>query len=1288
MPSTRYLGSITPPPPSVAVVGSGGSISTETGTWYFWLVNRCVGGFTKASTTSTTVTVASGDRLDITIPSAARTTGSDVREFYILANTTNDSTTASIIASYPGYFLDAAAETPSDYSETPRTLPGFVSITTDEQLQLNTSVTLLADLPSGADLVNGMIRQVDETGTYLTYNAALGDWFALYPQTVNPNVTNTSDPAEGGCDRDIRAIPSANANQIIVPAYGLTGVSRAVPIIIVNTESTNIVTGKPVEAKITVNGIDFTKYSFFTPRGIVNLTTGSLDVSGQPSIGGSFAADGSSGSVITLEKDLEPGKGFWFDVRIEASTADLGNVFQQGSYVEFYADFSPVNSSKTPDAGVFGDIIGPVADYGRIVPNGPTLTPLITSRAGKIRGYTFPVNGLTLGAAEVTNVALNTADQNIVLTTNGTAFRADTTPPTASLRAIISTENGAGAATAFAGSYAVNNTKILNITLNHPSTVRSDYPDILGTDAQAATLNASKVRVYIRPTGGGDILYYDKAIAGTNGEVITVGNSAGTNIGATLPVVDADFGLFAIASYSPVTSAGGSTFATGTVEVAIAYLYEGTVTRITHDPTVLAVEATAQGDPTRYVREVGDSFWALFGLLDSIGLPLSTVVEARALTTAETATYKLFFVAETEKLYYWNPISVDPDNGNTVLKPTAIATGRLVAISGGGGAGSTASYITSTTTLNATESLDCIVDASAGAMTITLPEVADLDPTIKYRLIRLDETENSVAIALSGVDVINRTVDTSTFLGAGEVLNVLPDKDPTDAGYIIDVRRSLGLQRREKITGDRIYFISSSGNDNNTGLSADPGGAFQTLAGFAAELNRLDLDTHNIDVYLEAGDTINLSPTTGTVTLNPYSSAREGGGNFSSNNLIQIVGDIGTPPTLMYAEDNNLLKLTGDRVQFAIGLFAWTVDLGVTLSSGFIEVDEGEGSATIDVIIALSSFNRLSGGAGGQVIEAVGKNVTVTLSSLTANCDLVYFANLSIGARLSVVGVNTLSAITQYLFIAQRGSIIDQSSTITQSGSAPVYYLTTGAVFYSNNIVVPGADGIIATHDSFYSYLGKYNKRTTNLGTFAATTSVNWNLNNGIANNHAAIALTNGTLTWTVSNVPSAAAFSLTGTLDIDISTGANIVLPVGWQRTTNSLNPNLASGLYAFLVEYNLASATTFITFSPLEIKGGVNAVKSLGTITTGTNKIDWSYGATTATINGTLTFSHVNIGSGYRETRLNVLNFTSGTVTWGVTAWVEGNQPTTLGKPYEIRFFTYDGGTTKYAEFKRLGA
>ena len=109
---------------------------------------------------------------------------------------------------------------------------------------------------------------------------------------------------------------------------------------------------------------------------------------------------------------------------------------------------------------------------------------------------------------------------------------------------------------------------------------------------------------------------------------------------------------------------------------------------------------------------------------------------------------------------------------------------------------------------------------------------------------------------------------------------------------------------------------------------------------------------------------------------------------------------------------------------------------------------------------------------------------------------------------------------------------------------------------------------------------------------------------------------------------------------------------------------------------------------FSPLEIEGGVNAVKSLGTIATGTNKIDWSYGATTATINGTLTFSHVNIGSGYRETRLNVLNFTSGTVTWGVTAWVNGVAPTTLGKPYEIRFFTYDGGTTRYAEFKQLGA
>lgn len=1317
MTSTRYLGSITPPPPSISVVTGGGDINTKASTWYFWLVNRCVGGFTKASATSASGVVAIGDRIDITIPSSARTSGSDVREFYVLANTTNNVSTASIIASYPGYTLDGTAQSPNDYSEVLTVLPGSLSVSTDEQLELNKFITLEADLPTGVDLLNGMIRHVDEVGAYLTYNAALDDWYQLFPNTTNPNVGVTTDPAQLGCDRDIRSIAVSAKNQIITPIYGLSGSSRAVPIIIVNTGATAIPQGKPIEAQLNIGGEDYLRYAVFTPRGIVDLTTGLVDTTDQPSIGGSFPGDGQGGAVIAIEKNLDAGKGFWFDIRLSFSPEDLGNQLREGSLVEFYADFSPFNSKLSPDAGVFGDIIGPVAEHGRIVPNGPVLTPVITSRAGKIRGYVFPAQGESLGASDVIGVLSNTAKQNIVLTNNGIAYHAVTTPPTASLRAIISTENGVGEATAFAGSYVVDATKYLTLTIAHPDTVRGDYPDIVGVQQQPAVLNAGKVRVYTRPTGGGSITYFDAVLTGGASDVVQVGRSGGTVV-ADLPVVDADFGLFTPETYVPEVSTGASVFTSSTIEVAIAYLYEGTMTRVTHDPIDLEIEAAAQGDSSRYVRELGSSIWALFALLDTIGFPLSTVVEAKAMTLDDLAANKLFFIAETEKIYYWNAISTAAANDETIIAVTGIVVGRLIAVSGSGGSNAT-QIIDANVTLSAENGFDYFVDATAGDIVLTLPEVAIMPELLKHKLIRIDSTANTVTVSCSGTDLLNDST-ASTFLAA-EVITLSPNK-VTGTGYLATIVHSLPISRKRRLREGVTLYVSPLGNDSNSGLSSLPGEALQTMQGVADKINSLEANW--FEVYLEPGANIDVATVSREVRFAPSSSTRQRSDGRLVYTYLDFYGDEISPPVLTFN-----------------GAFDEISIEGLNTIYNFYSVNFSLTAAATDKAPLLVQGLGTTLNVYGSVVTRTNGDYTFVKSSWEARVNLLDIS--VVGELRALVKANeatvstfnyfTLDDFTDAIFVLENRSFLDQNAAITLAGTGKQFTLDAGSVIKDNGIVIPGTEGDIKDSGSSITSYPLPTFRSVDLGTYSVTGTATWNLRSGYGAFDAVITITGGSITLSVTNPPTI-DYVLTGVLDIDATLG-NIILPVAWTLTPDSADPNEATGVYRFVVRHSVTLATTYAVFSP--ITGGVSqdvdlgytasptngivtntkgsgatipladvtnaglltpsghskllgidfSVETLGVLTTGTHDIDWSFGGTTITNDGAVTYTFSNIGTGKRE-YYALFTLMSGTPTFPTLTWVNGVSPSVTGKTYELRFFTYDGGATIYAEFKQLGA
>jgi hypothetical protein len=88
---------------------------------------------------------------------------------------------------------------------------------------------------------------------------------------------------------------------------------------------------------------------------------------------------------------------------------------------------------------------------------------------------------------------------------------------------------------------------------------------------------------------------------------------------------------------------------------------------------------------------------------------------------------------------------------------------------------------------------------------------------------------------------------------------------------------AIGL--REKLAANRTYYVRTDGNDSNSGLADNSGGAFLTIAAAMAAAAALDASTYNVTIQVRSGTR------TATVSL----PSMLGSGTFT------LVGDTGTP---------------------------------------------------------------------------------------------------------------------------------------------------------------------------------------------------------------------------------------------------------------------------------------------------------------------------------------------------------------------------------------------------------
>jgi len=509
--------------------------------------------------------------------------GSYILEYLLLMSDTSSIGDAEVIATYPGYQADQV---------TANTPPFTISLLTDEHFRLGAAVATEDDLPIGADRINGMRRYVDAENKILQWSQIDGAWQLCKPSVFNTYITDITGIY--GANQDVSAID--DTGNIIYPDYSLSPneVSIAVGYWLVNDGTQAIAQGTRIGVTIE-NGDEDVSYTLgilggirLIFRGYADTNTGVLDRTDADTIHELADLDvvipyQGKRTGLSLPKDLPPGFAYWVDVQAKITPDMLNNRITQGSSLKFsvyfYTDFSVWN----PAGNLIGDFIA--AEFGRrrITP-GVGLTAVAQQGSGNIilsNGGSLSFYGV--GAQTVTGFDANASAQVVWLGVDGTCIVAPTQPNGTRKRAVCSTLDGVGARTLWSMPIALDTNTLLSVTATHPAAVRTNYPDVIA--GVAAELNATWMRIYVRSSTTGQIIYFDELVV-TPSQTVLVGNLTGISNGTSIAAVMPDFGLFQVISFSIETPFGNGTFDSDIYQVAIAYRYSNSITAISHS-TVL-----------------------------------------------------------------------------------------------------------------------------------------------------------------------------------------------------------------------------------------------------------------------------------------------------------------------------------------------------------------------------------------------------------------------------------------------------------------------------------------------------------------------------------------------------------------------------------------------------------------------------------------------------------------------------------------------------------------------------
>lgn len=568
---------------------------TSGGTFKLTLYGQNRAGYTIASQ-EVVVTYSSGQKIQVTLPVANRTEATDFH-FYILCK---DGIQLAFLQNYD-YTVDTKGRV---ISVVPRTLAPLV-LYRDEHLKVADAVANPSTLPTGEDLIEGMVRLINYPNstapaayyhyTPREYRKIDGIEILTPPGKVNekwvrskgnPYLSTIKDPyGAAGCAQDASLV----SPEVVIapPKYPMNGAVSVMPLKLYwrNDTQQAIPLGTTFGLEVRQAGViksqAYDRLLACRPLGFVNLDNAELIVRDRDNeiideLGTWRIWEYGTRGLLTLREDLPAGQAYLVEVALQFRSEQVKASITEGTQISVTLFPFTQSGNFAGELWEFSggkDLVFFTGDRLLVVPNDAGGVDMLGGSA-MIQRFSFPEKQ----RYRVYGVVPNQVDQKITVDGNGSVFyRGVTTPPSSeAIRAKVSCEVGYSAITIWK-SITITAGQAIRLALTYPTTIRDNYPTLGGNSK--GNFNLHTLAIFIRRSGK---IYSTTTLAIANPIISTL--TGLTEIGSLPTPPHSEFCLFDPPGVTLATTAGGSLSA-GIYEIAVGYYLDGTiVSSITHDP--------------------------------------------------------------------------------------------------------------------------------------------------------------------------------------------------------------------------------------------------------------------------------------------------------------------------------------------------------------------------------------------------------------------------------------------------------------------------------------------------------------------------------------------------------------------------------------------------------------------------------------------------------------------------------------------------------------------------------
>ena len=569
-----------------------------------------------------------------------------------------------------------------------------------------------------------------------------------------------------------------NTDSVAVSAKGLT-------VFFGSDTGDNILAGSRFGLNIQVDGFPATTLfdrrivvrflGFYNPvTGILDNSSGLNDGASMAGIGVDMTQTNAETGFLAISKALPGNQKAVFKIFPRFRASEIYPPLVQGSVVSIVPILLPQGGVRVPLASIFetslGGFVAPVANFGRVIPGDGTLNVL--PGLFVVRGHESALQP----RQTIAQIAPNVLNQQLAVTQDGRAVVRGVAGVTAlsageALLALFDFGIGESVAGAWSNNIVLGSAGGISFTATYPVSgafgmVRSTIAEI-GENTQAH-FNPPQVRIYIKQ---GSTIYRlnspQPVVIGVTQVFTVIDLTNAVIVAATTAPPFSDFCLF-----DPPTVLGstiGGSLPIGTYQIAIAYSFlSGTqCTRIR--------QTTADGCIPAYRKSLFESNASpviqAIELLSTAGLIERTASGGAAI--APLSDYIRTFLDD-----------LDPTTARSTLGLGAAATRGIgtgagtirdaadtaysnprtptahVATHAVGGTDALTIFgflaVTVSSTLTVANQRQLInVDATSGAITITLPAAATVGSGWAVQIRKADISANLIVISRSGTDLIN-----------------------------------------------------------------------------------------------------------------------------------------------------------------------------------------------------------------------------------------------------------------------------------------------------------------------------------------------------------------------------------------------------------------------------------------------------------------------------------------------------------------------------------------------------